>query len=63
MWCSKYAGHLTARSMQRSWLMATTFDTNLHDHAGIRWLIPFLAVIAIVAGMAFLMMLYPHVVS
>lgn len=49
--------------MQRHLFMATTFDTNLHDHAGIRWLLPFLAVIAIVAGMALLMMLYPHVVS
>lgn len=40
--------------------MATTVDTNLHDHAGIRWLLPFLAVIALVAAMVILMMLYPH---
>ena len=41
--------------------MATqTFDYDLHDHAGVRWLaaagVPFL--LAILTG--FLMMLYPH---
>jgi hypothetical protein len=43
--------------------MATTFDPQTHDHAGIRWLLPFLAVVAVVAGMVVMMMLYPHGVS
>lgn len=30
-------------------------------HAGIRWMIPFLAVLLVVLASVFLMMLYPHV--
>lgn len=43
--------------------MATTYDYELHDHAGIRWLLPFLAVVAVTVLVALLMMVYPHVVT
>ncbi len=33
---------------------------DLHDHAGARWLAPFLAVFALVIATAFAMLVYPH---
>jgi hypothetical protein len=33
---------------------------DLHDHAGARWLAPFLAIFALTVAMAFLMLAYPH---
>ncbi len=41
--------------------MATFNDYKLHDHAGIRWLAPMLALtLAVAIGIA-LMMVYPYV--
>lgn len=46
--------------------MATTSfhnyqDFELHDHAGARWLAPFLAVFVLVIGAMLAMLVYPHV--
>ncbi len=35
---------------------------DLHDHAGARWLAPFIAVFALVVLTALAMLVYPHVV-
>lgn len=40
--------------------MATTFHDLWHDHAGIRWLAPFLFAVALVIGTLFVMLVYPH---
>ena len=42
---------------------ANPYDYNLHDHAGARWLAPFLAVFALVVLTAIAMLLYPHVIT
>jgi hypothetical protein len=47
--------------MHRTSVMPTTIDDyNMHDHAGARWLAPFLAVLTLTLLMTFLMMVYPH---
>ncbi len=33
---------------------------DLHDHAGLRWVVPFAAVFIITLFMALMMLLYPH---
>ena len=38
----------------------TTSMYGLHDHAGVRWLAPFLAVILVTVVGLFLMLVYPH---
>jgi hypothetical protein len=41
--------------------MSTINPYDLHDHSGLRWLLPFGAVFILVISAAFMMMLYPHV--
>ncbi|HSD87569.1 MAG TPA: hypothetical protein VLB44_08635 [Kofleriaceae bacterium] len=36
-------------------------NVNLHTAAGLRWLAPFLAVIAVVTALYLLMLSYPHI--
>ncbi len=48
--------------------MATTSfphhqDHELHDHAGARWLAPFIAVFVLVIGAMLAMLVYPHVTA
>ena len=40
--------------------MHTADPYDLHDHAGARWLLPFLAVFAATIVMAVAMLIYPH---
>ena len=39
--------------------MATTFDYELHDHAGLRWLIPFIVALVVGGGWLLLLGVYP----
>ena len=34
---------------------------DLHDHSGLRWILPFSAVFVITIVMTVMMMLYPHI--
>jgi len=43
--------------------MGTTIDLDLHDHSGIRWFAPMMAVLAIVVIGTLLMLLYPWLSS
>jgi hypothetical protein len=43
--------------------MATMPSYDLHDHAGWRWLAPFLAAFAITLLTALAMLLYPHLIG
>jgi hypothetical protein len=36
-------------------------DFQLHDHAGARWLAPFIAVFVLTIGVMLAMLVYPHV--
>jgi hypothetical protein len=40
--------------------MATANQFDLHDHAGARWLAPFLAVVLATVVIALAMLIYPH---
>jgi hypothetical protein len=41
--------------------MATQSMYDLHDHAGVRWLAPFLAVLSLMILGLILMLVYPHI--
>lgn len=42
-------------------IMATMSPYDLHDHAGWKWLAPFLAVFIVTLITALLMLVYPHI--
>ena len=43
--------------------MKTANPYDLHDHAGARWLAPFLAIFALTIVMALVMLVYPHLLT
>jgi hypothetical protein len=40
--------------------MATTMNDLRHDHAGLRWIVPFTAIFAALLVMMIVMLVYPH---
>lgn len=54
-------GVATGAAYAESADMKTANPYDLHDHAGARWLAPFLAIFAITIVMALLMLVYPHI--
>lgn len=38
-------------------------DYRLHDHAGARWLAPFISLFVVTIGVMIAMLVYPHVAS
>jgi hypothetical protein len=49
--------------MQRKEGMTTMPSYELHDHAGLRWLLPFSIVFVLAIAATVMMMLYPHLLG